>query len=208
MADIESNAGDLPRPVVNKRAVFKHPTAVVESEEIGEGTRIWHFVHVREKASVGENCNIGKSVYIDTGVSIGSNVKIGNFASLFKGVIIEDDVFIGPAVTFTNDLYPRAFIWDEEKVAHTLVKKGTSIGANTTIVCGVTINEYAMIGAGSVVVKDAVPFGLYYGNPARRKGFVCYCGKKLGKVTAENEEEIQYECVCGKKVEIRRAWQK
>jgi len=187
---------------------FKHPTAVVESEEIGEGTRIWHFAHIREKAKIGRNCNIGKCVYIDTGVEIGNNVKIQNFACIYRGVKIEDDVFIGPAVTFTNDLYPRAFIWSEEKIIPTLVKKGASIGANSTIICGITIGEYAMIGAGSVVTRDVPPFGLAYGNPARLKGFVCYCGKKLNEVVEENDVMIIYKCSCGKTIKIRKEWLK
>jgi len=187
---------------------FKHPTAVVESEEIGEGTRIWHFAHIREKAKIGRNCNIGKCVYIDTGVEIGNNVKIQNFACIYRGVKIEDDVFIGPAVTFTNDLYPRAFIWSEEKIIPTLVKKGASIGANSTIICGITIGEYAMVGAGSVVTRDVPPFGLAYGNPARLKGFVCYCGKKLNEVVEENDVMIIYKCSCGEIVEIRKEWLK
>lgn len=182
---------------------FIHPTAIVESEDIGEETRIWHFVHVRQGAKIGRNCNIGKGVYIDTGVVIGNNVKIQNFATIYRGVVIEDDVFIGPAVVFTNDLYPRAFIWGEDRIVPTLVKKGASIGANSTIVCGVKIGEYAMIGAGSVVTKDVPPFGLVYGNPARLKGFVCYCGKKLKDVVEKKEDRIVYRCSCGKEVEIR-----
>lgn len=183
---------------------FIHPTAIVESDEIGEGTRIWHFVHVRQGAKIGRNCNIGKGVYIDTGVIIGNNVKIQNFATIYRGVVIEDDVFIGPAVVFTNDLYPRAFIWSEDRIVPTIVKKGASIGANSTIVCGVKIGEYAMIGAGSVVTKDVPPFGLVYGNPARLKGFVCYCGRKLKEIVEENRDKTVYRCSCGKEVEIRK----
>lgn len=183
---------------------YKHPTAIVETDKIGEGTKIWHFVHIRENAKIGKNCNIGKCVYIDKDVEIGNNVKIQNFATIYKGVKIEDDVFIGPSVTFTNDLYPRAFIWSEDKIIPTLVKRGASIGANATIVCGVTIGEYAMIGAGSVVTRDVPPFGLVYGNPAKLKGFVCYCGKKLENVVEENDEKIVYRCSCGETVEIRK----
>jgi acetyltransferase-like isoleucine patch superfamily enzyme len=175
----------------------------VESKEIGDGTKIWHFAHVRDKARIGKNCNIGKSAYIDTGVNIGDNVKIQNFVSVYHGVKIEDDVFIGPSVTFTNDLYPRTFIWNEDKVGHTVIRKGASIGANATIVCGVTIGEYAMVGAGSVVTKDVPPFCLFYGNPAKSAGFVCYCGKKLEKVIGEDKGTILYECECGKKVSIK-----
>ena len=186
---------------------YKHPSAVVESDEIGEGTKIWHFVHVREKARIGRNCNIGKGVYIDTEVVIGNNVKIQNFATIYKGVIIEDDVFIGPAVVFTNDLYPRAFIWSGEKIEKTIVRKGASIGANSTIICGVEICEYAMIGAGSVVTKSVPPHALVYGNPAKLKGFVCYCGRELDEIVEENNESVIYECShCGKIIEIKKMW--
>ena len=184
--------------------IFKHPTAIVESEDIGDGTQIWHFVHVREGAKIGRDCNIGKGVYIDADVEIGDNVKIQNFVSVYKGVTIEDDVFIGPAVTFTNDLHPRAFIWNEDKISYTMVKKGASIGANSTVISGVTIGEYAMIGAGSIVTKDVVPFGLVYGNPAKLKGFVCYCGNKLKTVVEEREDGVVYGCACGKTIEIEK----
>ena len=139
---------------------FKHPTAVVESEDIGEDTKIWHFVHVRAGAKIGCNCTIGKSVYIDTEVEIGNGVKIQNFASLYKGVTIEDEAFIGPAVTFTNDKYPRAFRWDETQIVPTIVQKGASIGANATIICGVAVGAYAMVGAGALVTKDVPAHGL------------------------------------------------
>ena len=184
---------------------FKHPTAVVESDDIGEGTKIWHFAHIREKAKIGEKCTIGKSVYIDTEVEIGNNVKIQNFVSIYKGVKIEDDVFIGPSVTFTNDLHPRAFIWRADKIVPTLVERGVSIGANSTIVCGVTIGEYAMVGAGAVVTKDVPPFGLVLGVPAKLKGFVCYCGFPLKKKISEDENTVTLKCEqpnCGKEVKI------
>ena len=163
----------------HKMGYYAHPTAVVESEDIGEGTKIWHFVHVREGSRIGRNCNIGKSVYIDTQAEIGDNVKIQNFVSVYKGVKIEDDVFVGPAVTFTNDLYPRSFSWDEEHVVPTRIYKGASLGANSTIVCGVTVGAYAMIGAGSVVARDVPPYALVLGNPAEIKGWVCQCGRRL-----------------------------
>ncbi|HJH25355.1 MAG TPA: N-acetyltransferase [Methanophagales archaeon] len=184
--------------------MFKHPTAIVESGEIGEGTKIWHFVHVREKAKIGKNCIIGKDAYIDTEVVIGDNVKIQNFVSVYRGVTIEDDVFVGPGVTFTNDLYPRAFIWGDDKIGYTMVKRGASIGAHAIIICGVTIGEYAMVGAGSVVTKDVLPFGLVYGNPARLAGFVCSCGRKLSKIIREDDEKLVYACECGKEVETTR----
>lgn len=183
-----------------------HPTAVVESDDIGEGTRIWHFAHVRKGSKIGKNCNLGKSVYIDTGAEIGDNVKIQNFVSVYKGVKIEDDVFVGPSATFTNDLYPRAFIWDEEHVAPTLVRRGASIGANSTIICGTTIGEYAMVGAGSVVTRDVHDFALVLGNPANFTGWICYCGKRLQKIVEEREAVTVYVCdSCGKEVEIRNA---
>lgn len=185
---------------------FKHSTAIVETEEIGKNTKIWHFVHIREKAMIGKNCNIGKSVYIDVEVEVGDNVKIQNFVSLYKGLKIEDDVFIGPSVTFTNDVCPRATIWNEEKIAPTLVKKGASIGANSTILCGLAIGESAMVGAGSVVTKDVAPFSLVYGNPAVQKGFVCYCGKKLMNGTVSETSTVHYKCSCGKSVEIKKEW--
>ena len=183
---------------------FKHPTAIVESDAIGDGTQIWHFAHIREGAVLGTDCNVGKGAYVDTGVRIGNNVKVQNFVSVYKGVVIEDDVFVGPSVTFTNDLYPRAFIWDDGKIVPTSVKKGASIGANSTILCGITIGAYAMVGAGSTVTKDVLPFGLVYGNPARLQGFVCYCGRKLSRILRENGEKTIYECECGKEVEIMR----
>lgn len=185
---------------------YAHPTSVIEEgAEIGENTRIWHFVHVRKGAKIGRNCNIGKDVYIDVGVRIGDNVKIQNFVSVYRGVVLEDDVFVGPHATFTNDLYPRSYNVEWE-VVQTLVKRGASIGANATIVCGVTIGEYAMVGAGAVVTKDVPPHGLVVGNPARLVGFVCYCGKPLKeseKIEAD-EELITYKCgKCGKEVKIR-----
>lgn len=183
---------------------YAHPTAIVESLAIGEGTKIWHFAHVRHGSRIGKNCNIGKSVYIDIDAEIGSNVKIQNFVSVYKGVIIEDDVFVGPCATFTNDLYPRAFIWDDEHVSATRICRGASIGANATLVCGITVGQYAMIGAGSVVAKDVPPFALVLGNPARQKGYVCYCGHRLKDAATQSNGKTVYKCqACGKSVEIR-----
>jgi len=141
-------------------------------------------------------------VYIDTEVEIGSGVKIQNFVSVYKGVRIEDDVFVGPSVTFTNDLYPRAFLWDEDTITPTLVKTGASIGANATIICGVTIGNYAMIGAGAVVTKDVPDYGFVWGNPARLKGFVCPCGMKL-QYKEKKGETVILECLhCEKELKI------
>jgi len=188
---------------------YAHPTAVVESEDIGDGTKIWHFVHVRSGSRIGRNCNLGKSVYIDTQAEIGDNVKIQNFVSVYKGVKIDDDVFVGPAVTFTNDLYPRAFSWDEEHVISTRICKGASLGANSTIVCGVTVGAYAMIGAGSVVTRDVPPYALVLGNPAKIKGWVCQCGRRLGDIVEEGADKILYKCsICGKAIEVEKKWMK
>lgn len=162
---------------------FVHPTAFIEDNvTIGEDTKIWHQVQIRTGAKVGNNCNFGKSVFIDTNVTIGNNVKIQNLVSVYQGVTIEDEVFVGPHVCFTNDLLPRART-PEWTIIKTLVKKGSSIGANSTIICGVTIGEYSMIGAGSLVSKDVHPFTLVFGNPARMRGYVCFCGEILRKVT-------------------------
>ena len=171
--------------------IFIHPTAEVSNKaKIGDGTKIWHHAQISENAEIGENCNIGKGVYIDFGVKIGSNCKIQNYVSIYHGVVIEDDVFIGPSVTFTNDLYPRAFIWSEEKASKTLIKKGASIGANSTIICGITIGKFAMIGAGSVVTKEVHDYVLAYGNPAKITGFVCECGRKLEKFEDDNKDNF------------------
>ncbi len=164
-----------------------HPTAEVASDvTIGDGTSVWHEGQIRPGADIGENCIFGKGVYIDNDVHIGNNVKIQNYVSVFHGVTIEDGVFIGPHVCFTNDMRPRAINPDgtiksatDWKVSPTLIKKGAAIGANSTIRCGVTINEWAMIGSGSVITKDIPAYGLAVGNPARLIGYVCPCGEKL-----------------------------
>jgi len=163
-----------------------HPTAEVSKKaKIGKGTKIWHFAQVREDSVIGENCILGKGVYIDKGVKIGSKVKIQNFSSIYTGVTIEDDVFIGPGVIFTNDLYPRAF--QNLEVKKTRVRRGASIGANSTILCGIEIGEYAMVGAGSVVTRNVPPHALVFGNPAKAHGFVCECTGKLKRSNGRME---------------------
>jgi acetyltransferase-like isoleucine patch superfamily enzyme len=175
-----------------------HPTATIDNgAKIGEKTNVWHYSHVRENSHIGNNCNVGQNCYVDFDVKIGNGVKIQNNVSVWHGVTIEDDVFVGPCVTFTNDLYPRAFIWSDNRVETTLVKKGASIGANSTIVCGNrVIGEYSMIAAGSVVTKDVPMHGLVRGNPARLVGFVCKCGRKLKKISdnPEDHEQVIMEC--------------
>ena len=166
-----------------------HKTAEVsEKAEVGDKTSVWNQAQIRENAKVGKNCIISKNVYIDADVSIGNNVKIQNNVSVFHGVAIEDGVFVGPHVCFTNDKVPRAITPDGKLksgedwgVSKILVKEGASIGANSTILPGVTIGRFAMIGAGSIVTKDVPNFGLVYGCPAELRGYVCKCGDKLEK---------------------------
>jgi acetyltransferase-like isoleucine patch superfamily enzyme len=153
-------------------AVFVHPTAdVEEGAEVGPGTKIWHLVHVRSTARIGAECNLGRNVYVDAGVSIGDRVKIQNNVSVYVGVTIEDEVFVGPCAVFTNDLRPRAQNpnW---VITPTVVRRGASIGANATLVCGIEVGEYAMVAAGSVVTRDVRPYQLVAGNPARPLGWV------------------------------------
>jgi len=180
-----------------------HESAYVEEgAKIGDGTNIWHFVHIRKNATIGKNCNIGKDVFIDIGVKVGDNCKIQNFATLYHGLTVKNDVFIGPHVCFTNDLYPRAKIWYDEKVAKTLVKDGASIGANSTIVAGITIGKNALIGAGSVVTKDVPDSTLVYGNPATIKGFFCKCGERLKSGVKKGAVAIFKCSKCGTEIEV------
>ena len=158
---------------------YSHPTAEIsEDAQIGDGTKIWHFVQVREGAVIGSDCIVGKGAYIGAGVKIGSGVKIQNFATIYQGVTIEDDVFVGPHVVFTNDKYPRAFSSDWE-ILPTVVRRRASIGANSTILCGLTIGTYSMVGAGSVVTRDVPPHALVIGNPGKVKSYICRCGNPL-----------------------------
>ena len=187
-------------------SIYIHPTAEIASTaQIGAGTRIWGQVHVREHAKIGETCNIGKGVYIDRHVHIGSNIKIQNHASLFEGLTLEDGVFVGPHVCFTNDLLPRAITpdgklksTDDWIITPTLVKYGASIGAGSIIVCGITIGEFALIGAGSVVTRDIPPHTLTFGNPARQQGYVCHCARKLSDIFEQNDLLIGRCAKCGR----------
>jgi UDP-2-acetamido-3-amino-2,3-dideoxy-glucuronate N-acetyltransferase len=162
------------------KVTIPHTSIVDKTAIIGDGTRVWNFVHVRENAEIGKECVLADYVYVGRGVKIGNSVKLENRATVYEGVTIEDKVFVGPHVTFTNDLIPRSFNKDW-KILPTLAKEGSSIGAGTVIVCGVTIGEYALIGAGSVVTENIPPHALAYGNPARIRGFVCKCGRKFEK---------------------------
>ena len=159
---------------------FVHESSYVdEGCQIGAGTKIWHFCHVMKDATIGRGCNIGQNVVVSPKVTVGNNVKIQNNVSLYTGVILEDDVFCGPSMVFTNVVNPRSHVSRKDEYRETLVKRGASLGANCTVVCGHTIGAYAFIGAGAVVTKDIPDFALVVGNPARISGWMCRCGVKL-----------------------------
>lgn len=164
---------------LSKKYFIHESSFVDEGCNIGAGTKIWHFSHIMPNSNIGINCAIGQNVNIGSKAKIGDRVKIQNNVSVYDRVILEDDVFCGPSCVFTNVINPRAFIIRKEEYKETRVKKGVSIGANATIVCGVTLGEYCFIGAGSVVTKDVKPYALMYGNPAKQRGWICYCGEKL-----------------------------
>lgn len=163
-----------------ERDYFAHETAVIDDgSKIGKGTRIWHFSHIITGSEIGENCNIGQNVVISPGVKLGRNVKVQNNVSIYTGVVCEDDVFLGPSMVFTNIVNPRSAIIRKDSYVSTLVEKGASIGANSTIVCGHSIGRFSFIGAGAVVTKDVKPYALVVGNPARQTGWMSEYGHKL-----------------------------
>lgn len=162
------------------RAAIVHPTSIVdEGAQLGAGTRIWHWVHVSAQARIGERCSLGQGVYVGNKVVIGNNVRIQNNVSVYDNVTLEDDVFCGPSMVFTNVINPRSHVPRKDEYRDTLVRRGASIGANATIVCGTTIGRYAFIGAGAVVTRDVPEHALMAGVPARRIGWVCQCGVRL-----------------------------
>lgn len=161
-------------------SVFVHETAIIDKDcQIGEGTKIWHFSHIMSGCIMGKNCNLGQNVVVSPGVVLGNNVKVQNNVSIYTGVICEDDVFLGPSMVFTNVINPRSAVIRKDQYKKTLVKKGASIGANATIVCGNEIGEYALIGAGSVVTKPVPAYALIVGNPGRQTGWVSEYGHRL-----------------------------
>ncbi len=159
---------------------FVHPTAVIdEGATIGEGTSIWHFSHLMKGCKIGKNCNIGQNVFIADDVVLGNNVKVQNNVSLYSGVVCEDDVFLGPSCVFTNVINPRSAVNRKKEIKQTLIKKGVTIGANATIVCGIIINEFAFVGAGAVITKNVAAYELVIGNPAKQTGWMSEHGNKL-----------------------------
>jgi UDP-2-acetamido-3-amino-2,3-dideoxy-glucuronate N-acetyltransferase len=175
---------------------YAHPTAVIDDGcEIGNGTKIWHFSHIMPNCKIGENCNIGQNVVISPEVVLGKNVKVQNNVSIYTGVICEDDVFLGPSMVFTNVTNPRSAVNRRAQYAKTIVKKGASIGANATIVCGHDIGNFAFVGAGAVVTKHVPDYALVVGNPARQMGWMSEYGHKLvfdknGTATCSESKEV------------------
>ena len=178
---------------------FAHETAVIDEPcVIGAGTRIWHFSHIMRDSRIGDRCNIGQNVVVSPHCVIGNNVKIQNNVSVYTGVIIEDDVFCGPSMVFTNVINPRSFIERKTEYRATLVKRGASIGANATILCGVTLGSYCVVGAGGVVTRDVPAYAVVYGNPARVRNWVCYCGEGLD-LGGDDAQSRQASCgACGR----------
>ena len=188
---------------------FAHKTAVIDSDcAIGKGTNIWHFSHVMSNCIIGKNCNLGQNIVVSPEVVLGNNVKVQNNVSIYTGVTCEDDVFLGPSMVFTNIINPRSAIKRKDQYSKTIVKRGVSIGANATIVCGITIGEFAFIGAGAVVLKDILPYALVVGNPSRQIGWISEYGHRLNfnelgyAICSESKEEYQLKANRVQKVDL------
>jgi len=176
---------------------YSHESSYIDDgAQIGDGTKIWHFSHVMSTAKIGKNCSIGQNVLVAADVIIGDNVKIQNNVSLYTGVIIEDDAFLGPSMVFTNVINPRSHVTRKHEYKTTLVKKGASIGANATILCGVTLGSYCFIGAGAVVTRDVPDYALVHGSPAKIQGWYCQCGIKLHFQPEDDHESAKCQA-CG-----------
>ncbi len=187
--------------MTDKNKVFVHDSAIVDDgATIGPGTSIWHFTHVREGAKIGEGCNIGQNVYIGQGVKIGVGVKIQNNVSVYEGVEIGNYVFLGPSAVLTNVINPRSEFPRKDEYKKTIIKDGVTVGANATIICGVTLGTSCFIGAGAVVTNDILDFALVYGSPARQMGWICACGEKI---EFENKDE-QTSCSACKRQYVKR----
>lgn len=179
--EISRKGAETQRKKIKMNKRFIHETAVVDDgAQIGNGTKIWHFSHVMGTAQIGENCVLGQNVFVGNKAVLGNNVKVQNNVSVYEGVVCEDDVFLGPSMVFTNVVNPRSAVNRKEEFKKTIVKRGATIGANATIVCGTTLGEYCFIGAGAVVTKDVKPYALMVGVPARQKGWVSRSGAILG----------------------------
>jgi len=184
---------------MKQKDYFIHESSFIDEPcTIGKGTKIWHFCHLMANTVVGEHCNFGQNVVISPGCVVGNNVKIQNNVSVYTGVILEDDVFCGPSAVFTNVVNPRSHVPRQDEYKRTLVKRGASIGANATVVCGVTLGRYCFIGAGAVVTRDVPDHAMVYGNPARLRGWMCYCGVKLPLSTSHDSTETAECRPCGR----------
>lgn len=178
---------------------FVHESSYVDDgAQIGTDTKIWHFCHVMGSVKIGERCNIGQNVFVAANVTIGNNVKIQNNVSLYTGVVVEDDVFLGPSMVLTNVINPRSHINRKDEYKVTLIKQGASVGANATIICGVTLGRYCFIGAGTVVTRSVPDYGLVYGNPGCVQGWMCQCGVRLGFEMLDGQEQAHCQ-QCGEK---------
>ncbi len=186
-----------------KNDFFIHPSSVVDQPvEIGKGTKIWHFCHVMSGAKIGERCSFGQNVFVGARVVIGNNVKVQNNVSIYDNVYLEDDVFCGPSMVFTNVVNPRSHINRKDEYLDTLVKRGSSIGANATVICGVTLGEFCFIGAGAVIVRDVPPYALMVGVPAKIVGWMCHCGIRL-ELPASHGENMGATCSnCSSRYEL------
>lgn len=186
---------------MDRKPPYAHPTATVDDgAQIGDGTRIWHYCHVSSDTSIGERCNFGQNCFVAPGVVIGDNVKVQNNVSIYTGTTIEDDVFLGPSCVLTNVINPRSHVSRRDQYASTVLRRGATVGANATIVCGTEIGRFAFIGAGTVVIRDVPPFAQMVGNPARQVGWRCQCGEKLEKPSSGD----RYGCeLCGARYEER-----
>jgi len=194
---LKQNGARVPL-IQEPRKYFAHPTAVIDEPcQIGEATKIWHFSHIMENAVVGPGCNLGQNVVISPGVRLGKNVKVQNNVSVYTGVELEDDVFCGPSMVFTNVVNPRSHINRRNKYQKTLVKRGATLGANSTVVCGTTIGQYAFVAAGAIVTRDVADYALVMGVPARQVGWMCACGERL------QEYGVSLGCpACGKSYSV------